>query len=121
MEDGEGRVIDFKNTLILLTTNVGSELILGMCQNPAARPDPESIAQSLRKPLLRSFPAALLGRMVTIPYYPLDDEMIGTSCACNWAAWPSACMKSHRVPFSYDDAVVKLIANRALNWKAAAA
>jgi type VI secretion system protein VasG len=105
-------VIDFKNTLILLTTNVGSELILGMCQNPAARPDPESIAQSLRKPLLRSFPAALLGRMVTIPYYPLDDEMIGNIVRLQLGRVAKRVHESHRVPFSYDDAVVKLIANR---------
>jgi type VI secretion system protein VasG len=112
MEDGEGRVIDFKNTLILLTTNVGSELILGMCQNPAARPDPESIAQSLRKPLLRSFPAALLGRIVTIPYYPLDDEMIGNIVRLQLGRVAKRVHESHRIPFSYDDAVVKLIANR---------
>jgi type VI secretion ATPase, ClpV1 family len=112
MEDGEGRVIDFKNTLILLTTNVGSELILGMCKNPAARPDPESIAQALRKPLLRTFPAALLGRMVTIPYYPLDDEMIGNIVRLQLGRVGKRVQENHRIPFSYDDAVVKLIANR---------
>jgi type VI secretion system protein VasG len=112
MEDGEGRVIDFKNTLILLTTNVGSEMILGMCKDPAARPDPESIAQSLRKPLLRTFPAALLGRMVTIPYYPLDDEMIGNIVRLQLGRVAKRVYESHRIPFSYDDAVVGLIANR---------
>ena len=112
MEDGEGRVIDFKNTLILLTTNVGSELILGMCKDPAARPDPESIAQALRKPLLRTFPAALLGRMVTIPYYPLDDEMIGNIVRLQLGRVAKRVHESHRIPFSYDEAVVELIANR---------
>jgi type VI secretion system protein VasG len=112
MEDGEGRVIDFKNTLILLTTNVGSELILGMCKDPAARPDPESIAQALRQPLLRSFPAALLGRMVTIPYYPLDDEMIGNIVRLQLGRVAKRVHESHRIPFSYDEAVVELIANR---------
>ncbi|MEA2697437.1 MAG: type secretion system protein VasG, partial [Myxococcales bacterium] len=77
MEDGEGRLIDFKNTLILLTSNVGSDLIMNMCKDPELLPDPEGIAKALREPLLKSFPAALLGRMVTIPYYPLSDEMIG--------------------------------------------
>jgi len=112
MEDGEGRVIDFKNTLILLTTNVGSELILGMCKDPAARPDPESIAQALRKPLLRTFPAALLGRMVTIPYYPLDDDMIGNIVRMQLGRVAKRVHESHRIPFNYDDTVVKLIANR---------
>src|SRR5882672_5147543 len=69
MEDGEGRVIDFKNTLILLTSNVGSDLIMNMCKDPELMPDPEGIAKALREPLLKVFPPALLGRLVTIPYY----------------------------------------------------
>src|SRR5690606_11877299 len=75
MEDGEGRLIDFKNTLIILTTNVGTDLIMDMCKDPELLPDPEGIAKALRGPLLKTFPAALLGRIVTIPYYPLSDDM----------------------------------------------
>ena len=67
MEDGEGRHIDFKNTLILLTTNVGTDLIMGMCKDPDLLPDPEGLAKALREPLLKVFPPALLGRLVTIP------------------------------------------------------
>ncbi|NGH22901.1 AAA family ATPase, partial [Klebsiella pneumoniae] len=66
MEDGEGRVIDFKNTLILLTTNAGTELISQVCKDPANIPEPEEIAKALRQPLLEIFPPALLGRLVTI-------------------------------------------------------
>src|SRR6516225_11857019 len=77
MEDGEGQLIDFRNTLIILTTNVGSDLIAGMCKDPELLPEPEGIAKALREPLLKAFPAALLGRIVTIPYYPLSDEMVG--------------------------------------------
>ncbi len=76
MEDGEGRLIDFKNTLILLTSNAGSDLIMDMCSDPELMPDPEEIAKALRDPLLKIFPAALLGRLVTIPYYPLSPSMI---------------------------------------------
>src|SRR5208283_752086 len=112
MEDGEGRGIDFKNTLIFLTTNVGSELILGLCKDPDARPDPEQIARALRKPLLRAFPAALLGRMVTIPYYPLSDQMIGNIARLQLDRVARRVQESHRIPFSYDNAVVKLIADR---------
>jgi type VI secretion system protein VasG len=112
MEDGEGRAIDFKNTLIFLTTNVGSELILGLCKDPDARPDPEQIARALRKPLLRAFPAALLGRMVTIPYYPLSDQMIGNIARLQLDRVARRVQESHRIPFSYDNAVVKLIADR---------
>ena len=112
MEDGEGRVIDFRNTLIFLTTNVGSELLLNLCKDADARPDPEPIAQALRKPLLRAFPAALLGRMVTIPYYPLSDEMIGRIVRLQLGRVAKRMHESHRIPFSYDDAVVRLIASR---------
>src|SRR4029079_8286349 len=73
MEDGEGRLIDFKNTIILLTTNVGSDLIMNLCKDPDLLPDSDGIAKALRQPLLKTFPAALLGRLVVIPYYPLSD------------------------------------------------
>src|SRR5690606_16907942 len=76
MEDGEGRLIDFKNTLILLTTNVGTDLIMNLCKDPDLMPEPEGIAKALREPMLKVFPAALLGRIVTIPYFPLSDGMI---------------------------------------------
>ena len=77
MEDGEGRFIDFKNTLILLTTNAGTDLIMSLCKDPDLMPEPEGMAKALREPLLKVFPPALLGRLVTIPYYPLSDEMLG--------------------------------------------
>jgi type VI secretion system protein VasG len=112
MEDGEGRLIDFKNTLILLTSNVGSDLIMNMCKDPELLPDPEGIAKALREPLLKSFPAALLGRMVTIPYYPLSDEMIGNIARLQLGRITRRIADTHRVPFTYDDNVVKLIVSR---------
>jgi type VI secretion system protein VasG len=112
MEDGEGRVIDFKNTLIILTTNVGSELIMNLCKDPALMPEPEGIAKALREPLLKTFPAALLGRMVTIPYYPLSDEMIGNIARLQLGRIGKRIKESHKIPFTYDDAVVKLIVSR---------
>jgi type VI secretion system protein VasG len=75
MEDGTGRRIDFKNTLILLTTNVGTEIIMRAAGSDA-KPDPEALAAALRPALLEVFPPALLGRIVTIPYYPLSGEML---------------------------------------------
>jgi type VI secretion system protein VasG len=112
MEDGEGRVIDFKNTLILLTTNVGSELIMNMCKDPALLPEIDGIAKALREPLLKTFPAALLGRMVAIPYYPLSDEMIGNIARLQLGRIAKRIAQSHKIPFTYDDAVVKLIVAR---------
>lgn len=112
MEDGEGRVIDFKNTLILLTTNAGTELINNLCKDPELMPEPEGIAKALREPLLKVFPPALLGRLVVIPYYPLSDEMIGAIARLQLGRIKKRIEEAHKVPFSYDDEVVKLIASR---------
>ena len=112
MEDGEGRKIDFKNTLILLTTNVGSDLIMNMCKDPELMPDAESIAKSLREPLLKVFPAALLGRIVTIPYYPLSDEVMGVITRLQLAKIEKRVAEYHKVPFTYTDDVVQLIRSR---------
>jgi len=112
MEDGEGRVIDFKNTLILLTSNVGSDLIMSLCRDAKAVPDPEKIAKSLREPLLQVFPAALLGRIVTIPYYPLSDDMVAAITRLQLGRIEKRILHNHKVPFTYDDAVVTLISSR---------
>ena len=112
MEDGEGRMIDFKNTLILLTTNVGSDLIMNMCKDPELMPDPEGIAKALRDPLLQVFPAALLGRIVTIPYYPLSDTMIDLIAKLQLGRIEKRVQSSHGVPFTYTDEVIELIRSR---------
>jgi type VI secretion system protein VasG len=112
MEDGEGRVIDFKNTLILLTTNAGTDLITGLCKDPELMPEPEGIAKALREPLLKVFPPALLGRVVVIPYYPLSDAMLGAIIRLQLGRIEKRMRVSHKIPFTYDDDVVKLIASR---------
>ncbi|GAB1362367.1 type VI secretion system ATPase TssH [Rhodobacter sp.] len=76
MDDSEGRRIDFKNCLILLTTNVGSEEIMAMTDEGRHSADLGELTAALRAPMLKTFPAALLGRIVSIPYYPLSDAMI---------------------------------------------
>ena len=112
MEDGEGRLIDFKNTLILLTTNVGTDLIMSMCKDPELMPEPEGIAKALREPLLKVFPPALLGRIVTIPYYPLSDTMIESIARLQLRRIEKRVRENHGVPFKYTDDVVKLIRGR---------
>jgi type VI secretion system protein VasG len=111
MEDGEGRAIDFKNTLILLTSNVGSELIMRMCRD-ARGPTPDEIAKALRAPLLDVFPAALLGRMVTIPYYPLSDAMLGEIVRLQLERVGQRLAANHEVQFSYEPSVLALVASR---------
>ncbi len=112
MEDGEGRVIDFKNTLILLTSNVGTEMIMDMCADPDLMPDPEGMAKALRDPLLKVFPPALLGRLVTIPYYPLSPEMLGEITKLQLGRIKKRVQDAHGVPFEYSDSVVEEIVNR---------
>ncbi len=112
MEDGEGRVIDFKNTLIFLTTNAGTDLIMNLCKDPELMPEPEGIAKALREPLLQVFPPALLGRLVVIPYYPLNDEMIRAICEIQFSRIARRVEEHHKVAFSYTPEVVELIAER---------
>lgn len=112
MEDAEGRFIDFKNTIILLTSNVGTDLIMNLCKDPELMPDAEGIAKALREPLLKVFPAALLGRLVTIPYYPISDDMLKAIIRLQLSRIEKRIKANHHIPFGYDDAVVQLIAER---------
>jgi type VI secretion system protein VasG len=112
MEDGEGRMIDFKNTLIILTTNVGSDLIMNMCKDPELMPEPEGIAAALRPALLKTFPAALLGRLVVIPYYPLSDTMLSAIIRLQLGRIQKRIRANYGIPFTYTDETVKLIASR---------
>jgi type VI secretion system protein VasG len=115
MEDGEGRMIDFKNTIILLTSNAGSELIMNMCKDPELLPDPESLATALTEPLQKIFPPALLGRLVTIPYYPLTDEILARIVRLQLNRIKKRVAENHRIPFEYSDDAVRLIVKRCNN------
>ncbi|HUW54114.1 MAG TPA: type VI secretion system ATPase TssH [Rhodanobacter sp.] len=112
MEDGEGRSIDFKNTLILLTTNAGTDMIASLCKDPELMPDHEGMAKALREPLLQIFPPALLGRLVTIPYYPLSPEMLGEIVKLQLGRIKKRIEARYRIPFEYGDDVVKLVVER---------
>ena len=112
MEDGEGRSIDFRNTLILLTTNAGTDMIANLCKDPDLMPDPEGMAKAIREPLLKIFPPALLGRLVSIPYYPLSDEMLGKIVALQLNRIKKRIEARYKMPFNYDEDVVKLVVSR---------
>jgi len=112
MEDGEGRLIDFKNTLILLTSNVGSELIMNLSKDPDLMPDAEGIAKALREPQLKIFPAALLGRIVSIPFYPLSDEVLHKIIILQLERIRKRMANNHGIPLVYSDAVLELISAR---------
>ena len=112
MEDGEGRTIDFKNTLILLTTNAGTDLIMDVCKDPDNMPTTEEITKSLRQPLLQTFPPALLGRLVTIPYYPLNDDMLKEIAKLQLGRIQKRVQENHQMALNYDQDVLDLIINR---------
>ncbi|MDF9832756.1 type VI secretion system protein VasG [Ereboglobus sp. PH5-5] len=112
MEDGEGRLIDFKNTIILLTTNVGTDIITNLCKDPELMPDADGIAKALRPALLKTFPAALLGRLVTIPYFPLSDEMLRAIIRLQLGRIVRRIAANRGITLTYTDDVVALIASR---------
>ncbi|WP_422088514.1 type VI secretion system ATPase TssH [Variovorax sp.] len=112
MEDGEGRMIDFKNTIILLTTNAGSELVMSMCRDPELLPDSNALADALKTPLMKVFPPALLGRIVTIPYYPLSPDMMKKIVRLQLGRIKKRVEANHGVPFDYSDAVVDQVVAR---------
>jgi len=112
MEDGEGRRIDFKNTIILLTTNVGSDLIMNMCKDPDLMPDVEGLQKALREPMLKVFPAALLGRITVIPYYPLSDDMIRQISKLQLGRIERRIQDNHEANFEVADEVLDLIVSR---------
>lgn len=112
MEDGTGRRIDFKNTLIILTTNVGTDLIMDLARDPAPRPDPEALAGALKPSLLQVFPPALLGRIVTIPYFPLSPDMLGGIVKLQLNRIGKRIRENHNAAFTYEDDVVDYIVSQ---------
>lgn len=112
MEDGEGRYIDFKNVVIILTTNVGSDLIMDLCQDEELMPTVEGLQNALREPLLKVFPAALLGRIQTIPYFPLSTDMLAKIVQLQLNRIVKRIYANHTIELIYSEAVLKLIVDR---------
>jgi type VI secretion system protein VasG len=112
LEDSEARVVDFKNTVILLTSNVGTDILMKLGSDPDTRPDPEGMAQALRPELLKVFPPALLGRLSVVPYYPLSDKILQDITKLQLSRIAQRVRDNHKAEFSYDEAVVKSISDR---------
>jgi type VI secretion system protein VasG len=112
MEDGTGRRIDFKNTLIILTSNVGTEVIMDMAEEGRTRPTPEELEAALKPHLTRVFPPALLGRIVTIPYFPLSPDMLAGIARIQLERIRRRIAENHEAEFTYSDAVVDYIVSR---------
>jgi len=112
MEDGEGRHIDFRNTIIILTSNVGTQLISALCADPELLPEPDTLATALRKPLLEVFPPALLGRLLVVPYYPLSDAMLAEIVRLQLDRIVRRLADNHGIEAQIDDTVIQQIVQR---------
>ena len=112
MEDAEGRYIDFKNTIIILTSNAAQDVIINMCKDPELMPDAEGLEKAMRMPLTKVFPDALLNRLVVVPYYPISKDVLQRIIKLNLAKVEKRVKENHKVPFTYDPAVPELIGQR---------
>jgi type VI secretion system protein VasG len=112
MEDGNGRAIDFKNTLIILTSNVGTEVIMQMAEDGKVRPDPKTLNDAMKPSLTQVFPPALLGRIVTIPYFPLSPDMLGGIVKLQLNRITKRIKENHDAVFEYSDGVVEHIVSK---------
>lgn len=112
MEDGEGRHIDFRNTILLLTTNAGAELLADLCEDPARMPEPAALREALMPELRRIFPAAFLGRLVVVPYLPLAPDHLGRIVRLHLDRVAARMQDQHGIVLTYEAAVVALIVKR---------
>lgn len=112
IRDGEGRDIDFRNTVIIMTSNAGEEHIRAMCASAEEKPDPETLLDNFRPQLLRYFKPAFLGRSTIIPYYPLGDEDLMKICQINMRRIEKRVRQSYNAQFTYDEDVLLHIVAR---------
>jgi type VI secretion system protein VasG len=112
LEDGEGIAVNFKNTVILLTSNVGTDQIVNACRDRSKLPDADELVELLRPELLRYFRPAFLGRLVVVPYYPLGDTEIQSIVKLKLGKIANRFKENHRAELTYDDSLVAAIADR---------
>jgi type VI secretion system protein VasG len=112
MKDGEGRDIDFKNTVVIMTTNAGTDTVMKLCADPELRPEPETLADALHEDLLKVFKPAFLGRLTVIPYYPLADEVMRGICKLKLRSISRRLENAYRAAFEWSDDVVAAVVER---------
>lgn len=112
LEDGEGREIDFKNTVIILTSNVGSDTVMKICADPDTRPEPLALAEALRPELVQRFPAALLGRLIVVPFYPIQGEPLRQIIRLQLGRIKKRMWENHRVEMAWGDELVETVVAR---------
>ncbi|MFM0732027.1 type VI secretion system ATPase TssH [Paraburkholderia sediminicola] len=114
MDDAEGREIDFRNTLIILTSNVGSQAVMQACLNKAAEelPDPDELAETLRPQLYKTFKPAFLGRMKVVPYYPITDDVLAEIIDLKLERIRRRIESNHKAVFEWDESLVDAVLAR---------
>jgi len=112
LRDGEGRDIDFKNCVIIMTSNAGTDTVMKLCADPVTRPEPPALAEAIRGDLLKLFKPAFLGRVTVMPYYPLADEALQGICRLKLKAIGRRLKNAYKANFTYADDVVKTVVDR---------
>lgn len=112
LEDGEGREIDFKNCIILLTSNIGTATIMKLCADPDTKPLPDGLVDAVKPELNQAFKPALLGRMVTVPYYPISDDILRLIVKLQLKKIENRIRDNHNAQFSYEESVIETVAKR---------
>ncbi|NIE86370.1 MULTISPECIES: type VI secretion system ATPase TssH [Burkholderia] len=114
MDDAEGREIDFRNTLIILTSNVGSSQVMQACLNKPEEelPDPDALAETLRPALYKAFKPAFLGRMKVVPYYPISDEVLVEIIELKLDRIRRRIEANHKAAFEWDESLVEAVLAR---------
>ncbi len=112
MEDGEGRQIDFKNTIIILTSNAGTDTLMKLCADPETMPGAKGLADALKPELNKIFKPAFLGRLVVIPYFPIRDENLKKIVVLKLAKIQRRLKETHRIDLTYDPALIDEVASR---------
>ena len=120
MEDGEGREIDFKNTIIILTSNAGTDLLTKLTADPETTPSSEGLAKALKPEMNKIFKPAFMGRLVTVPYFPLRDEAMKQIVTLKLGKIQRRIRDNHKIEFTYDPALVAEVAKRCIEVESGA-
>jgi type VI secretion system protein VasG len=112
LEDGEGREIDFKNTIIILTSNAGTETLMKLTADPETMPSPEGLVKALKPELNKTFKPAFLGRLVIIPYFPIRDTELKQIIVLKLAKIQRRLQETHRIGLTYDEQLIEEVARR---------
>jgi type VI secretion system protein VasG len=118
LDDSNGVQVDFRNTVMILTTNAGTDAVMQMCEEGNVRPAIEDMVETLQAPLEEKFSPAFLGRTQIVPFYPLGEDVLRQIIALQLNRIVSRMAENRKIDLSYDDDVIELVASRCVNAEA---